>query len=200
MSKIKVVAFFGKSGAGKDTMQQYVIDTYDEKVKGIVSCTTRPKRDYEKNGIDYHYLTTEKFAEKVINGEMLEATEFNGWFYGTSITELDKDKINVGVFNPAGICAIIADPRLEVLPIEIIASDKTRLLRNLNREASPNCAEICRRYFADEEDFADLSDLGDFYSIPNDSQEEIGLFSLATLENLIEDFMRQGIEVQITSN
>ena len=80
MSKIKVVALFGKSGAGKDTVQRYLIDAYPNDAKGIVSCTTRPKRDYEQHGVDYHYLTTEKFAEKVLNGEMLEATEFNDWF------------------------------------------------------------------------------------------------------------------------
>ena len=50
MSKIKVVALFGKSGAGKDTIQRYLIDTYPNDTKSIVSCTTRPKRDYEQDG------------------------------------------------------------------------------------------------------------------------------------------------------
>lgn len=200
MSKIKVVALFGKSGAGKDTVQRYLIDAYPNDAKGIVSCTTRPKRDYEQYGVDYHYLTTEKFAEKVLNGEMLEATEFNDWFYGTSITELDPEKINVGVFNPTGVEALIGDSRLDVLPIEIIASDKTRLLRALNREDSPNCSEICRRFFADEEDFCDLDDLGDFYTISNDEEGGFSIFMISVLENLFEDFMLRGTDVQLTSN
>ena len=200
MSKIKVVALFGKSGVGKDTIQRYLIDAYPNDAKGIVSCTTRPKREYERDGIDYHYLTTEKFAEKVLNGEMLEATEFNDWFYGTSITELDPEKINVGVFNPIGVEALIGDSRLSVLPIEIIASSKTRLLRALHREDNPNCAEICRRYFVDEEDFCDLDDIGDFYTISNDEGDGFSLFMISELEKLFKDFMLQGTAAQDSLN
>ena len=38
----------------------------------------------------------------------------------------------------------------------VLAPDKIRLLRSLNREENPDCAEICRRYFTDVEDFADI--------------------------------------------
>ena len=51
---------------------------------------------------------------------------------------------------------MLQDPRLNVYPVYIHASDKTRLLRNLNREEKPNCSEICRRYFTDEQDFDDI--------------------------------------------
>jgi hypothetical protein len=34
---------------------------------------------------------------------MLEATVFNNWCYGTSIKNLDKDALNIGVFNPEGV-------------------------------------------------------------------------------------------------
>ena len=100
--KINIVALFGKAGAGKDTIQRLLIQ-HLVNTQNIISNTTRPKRDYEKDGIDYHFLSVEDFAKKVLNGEMLEATNFNNWFYGTSIDSLNKDKINVGVFNPAGI-------------------------------------------------------------------------------------------------
>lgn len=76
MKRIKVIALFGKSGAGKDTIQKELLK-YIDNSQGIVSNTTRPKRDYEKDGIDYHFLSVEDFAKKVLNGEMLEATNFN---------------------------------------------------------------------------------------------------------------------------
>ena len=50
----------------------------------IVSYTTRPKRENEREGIDYHYITNDEFSEKILNGDMLEATYFNHWHYGTS--------------------------------------------------------------------------------------------------------------------
>jgi guanylate kinase len=97
-----------------------------------------------------------EFTQKVLNGSMLEATEFRDWFYGTSIDELDVEKINVGVFNIAGIEALLADSRLEVIPVLVYAEDRIRLYRALMRERDPDCEEICRRFFADQKDFESI--------------------------------------------
>ena len=48
------------------------------------------------------------------------------------------------------------DPRLDVYPIFIACEDKTRLLRTLNRETSPDCEEICRRFLTDLSDFEEI--------------------------------------------
>ena len=154
MKKYKIIALFGKAGAGKDTIQQWIVSRHN--LNSIVSCTTRPPRDYEENGKDYHFLSNEEFATKVLNGTMLEATEFRGWHYGTSLDQLNKEKINIGVFNIAGIEALLEDKRLDVFPVLVDATDKTRLLRALNREENPDCAEICRRFKTDNDDFAQM--------------------------------------------
>lgn len=165
--KYKIYAFFGKSGAGKDTIQKWVVSNC-YRANGIVSCTTRPKRDSEIEGIDYHYLSNEDFAKEVLNGNMLEATEFNDWFYGTRLSELKEDADNIGVFNIEGIECLLQDPRLEVIPIYVDVNDKIRLQRCLEREQNPNCHEICRRFLSDEKDFADI----DFeYKIVNNNND-----------------------------
>lgn len=153
MKKIKIIALFGKAGSGKDTIQKSVLAQFANQVHEIVSCTTRPPRDYEKNGIDYHFLSIEEFTKKVLNGSMLEATEFRGWFYGTPFDSLNLDKINIGVFNIAGIQALLEDSRLEVYPVIVYAPDKVRLMRQLLREENPDCEEICRRFQTDNKDF-----------------------------------------------
>ena len=180
MDKYKVIALFGKSGAGKDTIQKWIVSNIPD-INGIISCTTRPKRDYEEEGKDYFFLTNEDFAEKVLDGSMLEATEFRDWFYGTPISSLSKDKVNVGVFNPAGVSCLLEDNRLEVLPIQIIAPDKTRLIRTLNREDNPDCAEMCRRFFTDRDDF-DAIDF-DYYIFNNDDGKTFFEF-----EKVIKEF------------
>ena len=157
MKKYKILALFGKSGSGKDTIQKWIV-SHMPQTKGIVSCTTRPARDYETDGIDYHFLSTEDFAKKVLNGDMLEATSFNDWFYGTSINELTENTVAIGVFNIQGIDCLLQDPRLEILPVLIsVPKDKQRLIRILNREDNPNCAEICRRFLTDEADFQTIN-------------------------------------------
>ena len=52
--KYKIIALFGKSSAGKDTIQKWLVQHMDN-AHEIISCTTRPPRDYENDGIDYHF-------------------------------------------------------------------------------------------------------------------------------------------------
>lgn len=167
-NKIVVVALFGKSGSGKDTLLQKIKYAKPEYNK-IIMTTTRPKRDYEIDGIHYHFTDPEEFAIKVLNGDLVEATSFNDWFYGTDIHELKEGYINIGAFSIRAIECMLDDNRLKVIPFYIQASDKTRLLRNLNREENPNCAEICRRYFTDEQDFDDIP--FEYFTINNESNE-----------------------------
>lgn len=164
-TKYQVVALIGKAGAGKDAIQQATCKAHPEIFHSIVSCTTRPPREGEIDGVAYHFLSINDFTRKVLNGDMLEATEFRDWFYGTSIEALDPNKINLGVFNPAGVTALLEAPNINLTVIYIDALDKERLMRYLDREDDPDCAEMCRRYLADEKDFADLD--FDYYTYVN---------------------------------
>ena len=160
--KIKILALFGKSASGKDSIQKWIVSNYPQLTNKIVSCTTRPPRSGEQDGVDYFFLSDEEFAKKVLDGSMLEATSFREWFYGTALDQLNPDKINVGVFNITGVECILDDPRLDVVPVWIHASDRTRLRRSLDREDNPDCKEICRRFLADEKDFDEMDDFDYF--------------------------------------
>ena len=92
--KYQVIALYGASGSGKDTILKWVVSHYP-KLHLIVSCTTRPMRDGEVDGLDYHFVTEEEMMEQILSGEMLEATEFRGWFYGTQTSALSEDTVNI---------------------------------------------------------------------------------------------------------
>jgi guanylate kinase len=94
---------------------------------------------------------------KIINDEMLEFTNFNNWWYGTSYDSVRSDGIvNIGVFNPSGVRQLLDRPDCDVTVYWVTTSDKQRLYRQLSREESPDVKEIIRRVNADEEDFADI--------------------------------------------
>ena len=171
-NKYQVIAFVGKSGAGKDYCAHHFVDENPEDTHFIVSSTTRPKRDYEIEGVDYHFLTEKEFAA----ARFVETASFNGWHYGTRYEDLRLDRINVGVFNPTGIKSLAAQDNILLHIVYVKASDKTRLLRQLNREQNPNVKEIVRRFSTDEADFLDdksFITLGDTYhEVWND--DEVG--------------------------
>ena len=155
-NKTKIVALMGKAGAGKDAILHTIMKNYKDEFASIISCTTRPPREGEVNGINYHFLSNEEFSEKLMDGDMIEAVVFRDWCYGTSYDSLNKDKINIGVYNPHGV-GILLDMEydIDLFPIMINCSDKTRMIRQLSRESNPDVKEIVRRFEADEEDFGD---------------------------------------------
>lgn len=153
MQKIKILAICGKSGTGKDTLLKRLLQSAPEALHEIVSYTTRPPREGEVDGKNYHFVSIEEFTKMLLDGSFLEAAEFNDWHYGTSLESLDPDKINIGVFNPDGIEALHNDPRVEVRVIYLSVPDKERLIRQLSREKAPDIEEILRRYRTDKQDF-----------------------------------------------
>lgn len=57
MNKYKIVAIMGKAGAGKDTLLRECLALDPNKLHEIISCTTRPPREGEREGVNYYYLT-----------------------------------------------------------------------------------------------------------------------------------------------
>ena len=62
MDKYKIIALYGESGSGKDTLLREAIKIYGDKIHKIVGSTTRPPRTGEENGVAYHFLTNEEFT------------------------------------------------------------------------------------------------------------------------------------------
>lgn len=145
----KVIIICGKAGSGKDTLLKKLNEDYHR----VVSTTTRPPREGEVDGKDYHFISVKDFHKKVKEGKFLEYSLFNDWWYGTQISDFEEDKINVFIANPDGIRTLLEKENFQVKIYYLIVSKKTRLLRQLNREKNPNVDEIIRRYQADEKDF-----------------------------------------------
>jgi len=77
-----IIVISAPSGAGKTTLCSE-LQRRKPHIKFSVSCTTRPKRDHEVDGVNYHFLSENEFMEKVQNNEFIEFENVHGYFYGT---------------------------------------------------------------------------------------------------------------------
>ncbi len=90
MATPRIVALTAPSGAGKTTVAQRVLSL----VAGLsfsVSATTRPPRDGERDGVDYHFVSENDFR-RMLDGDLLIESEevYPDLFYGTPRAEVEK--------------------------------------------------------------------------------------------------------------
>ena len=167
----KIFYVMGKSASGKDTIYKRLRQSLPQ-MGTVVMYTTRPMRDGEENGREYHF-TDREFLERVKKeGRLIECRTYETvcgpWDYFT----VDDGQIELesGSYLMMGTLESYRKMReyygAEVLvPIYIQVEDGLRLQRALDRERSqshPNYSEMWRRFLADEEDFKEenLADCG----------------------------------------
>lgn len=93
-SKGEVIAVSGPSGAGKSTIVKKILKLYPEIVFSI-SATSRPKRENESDGVEYYFISEDKFKNEIDIGEFVEWEKFYDYYYGTFKSFID-DNINLG--------------------------------------------------------------------------------------------------------
>lgn len=159
----KLFCVMGKSSSGKDTLYQML--QAELKFDVIVPYTTRPIREGETEGVEYHFVTEQRVAELEAAGKVIEIRAYDTvhgvWKYLT----VDDEQIDFTKKNYLMIGTLEAYRKLKayygeehLVPIYIEVEDGIRLQRALNRERQqeqPKYAELCRRFLADEADFSE---------------------------------------------
>jgi guanylate kinase len=87
----RLVVISGPSGVGKSTVIRRLLSACEMPLVLSVSATTRPPREIEQDGVDYHFVTIEEFANRREAGEFLECCEVfgGGDWYGTLKSQVD---------------------------------------------------------------------------------------------------------------
>lgn len=151
----------GKSASGKDSLYKKLLST-DLGLNRVAIYTTRPKRDGEAEGIEYHFVD-EKFLndrkDKIIEKRVYH-TVFGDWYYATiddGKIEKDKNYVVIGTLESYNIIKKYYGKEL-VFPIYLEVSNDIRRKRAIDRENMqkvPKLDEMERRFKADEIDFSE---------------------------------------------
>jgi guanylate kinase len=87
----KIIIITAPSGAGKTSITRYLLEKYPASLAFSVSAATRPPRSYEKDGVDYYFISLESFKQKIQHSEFAEwEMVYEGKYYGTLKSELDR--------------------------------------------------------------------------------------------------------------
>lgn len=159
----KLFYLMGKSVSGKDTIYRKLLEQRQEDLRRLVIYTTRPIRDGEQEGREYHFVDEDAFACLKAQGKVIEdrgyQTVYGLWRYFTA------DTMDLERYNYLGIGTLESYRRLlayygkdRVCPIYVEVEDGERLRRAIAREETqkvPKYEEMCRRFLADSQDFSE---------------------------------------------
>ena len=159
----KIFYLMGKSASGKDTIYKKIKEQMPE-LKTIVIYTTRPIREGEMEGVEYHFVNDDKLQEFRKAGKVIELREYNTvhgvWKYFTADDgqfDAEDNYIAIGTLESyKGMREHLGQEKL--VPIYIEVEDGIRLQRALLREqqqSEPKYKELCRRFLADCDDFSE---------------------------------------------
>lgn len=149
--KGKMIIVSAPSGSGKSTIVNWLMETHPElNLYFSVSCTSRPPRGTEQNGVEYFFLTPEEFREKIARGEFLEYEEvYEDRFYGTLKEQVETQRTQgenvVFDVDVKGGCSIKQYYGDEALSLFIQPPSIEELRRRLEKRGTDSSEDIEKR-------------------------------------------------------
>lgn len=161
----RIFYIMGKSSSGKDTIYSRLLHDGELELLHILLYTTRPIRQGEADGREYHFVDQNRFRQFKNEGKVIEyrtyETVHGPWTYFTA----DDGQVDLRTKNYLAIGTLESYENMKryygeenVCPIYVEVEDGERLKRALAREElqeKPRYAEMCRRFLADTEDFSE---------------------------------------------
>lgn len=87
----KIVIITAPSGAGKTSITRHLLKRFPDKLAFSISAATRERRNHEKEGVDYYFMSVPEFKEKIQSGSFVEwEMVYEGKYYGTLKSEIRR--------------------------------------------------------------------------------------------------------------
>ena len=161
----KVYCVMGKSSSGKDSIYHEIMEKGALGLKPIIPYTTRPIRDGEQDGREYHFCTEDTVQRLQDAGRIMELRAYNTVYGVWKYFTVDDERIDLSKNNYLYIVTLEGYTKIReyfgadrVVPIYIEVEDGERLMRAIAREQKqdvPKYEEMCRRFLADSADFSE---------------------------------------------
>ena len=161
----KIYCVMGKSSSGKDSIYHEIMEKRALGLKPIIPYTTRPIRDGEQDGREYHFCTEDTVQRLQDAGRIMELRAYNTVYGVWKYFTVDDERIDLSKNNYLYIVTLEGYTKIReyfgadrVVPIYIEVEDGERLMRAIAREQKqdvPKYEEMCRRFLADSADFCD---------------------------------------------
>lgn len=202
MNNAKLFIVSAPSGCGKGTILNEVFK--DRDVYYSISCTTRKPREFEEDGVNYFFITQEKFDEMAANNEFLEYATFVGTSYGTPAKPVD-DAIAQGKDALLEIetvgAALVKKARPDSVSIFILPPSVKELDRRLHKRATESDEVIVKRVSQAKAEIEKAYNYD--YVIMNDALEEavrdfeLILSSVKNNDNKADQFKAENMKEKI---
>ena len=167
-----LIVVSGPSGSGKNSIVTN-LHKYNNNFWESISMTTREKRPGEKDNIDYYFISKEEFLKNIEDGNLLEYTNYNGFYYGTPKSHI-MEKLNAGIDVILVIeieCAINVKELIpDTICIFILPPSMKELKRRLISRNTENKDKIIKRFTTAYKEINEITKYN--YVIVNDNLDE----------------------------
>jgi len=165
----------GPSGAGKGTLARRLVGAIDEVVLSV-SCTTRPPRPREVEGVDYFFISEDEFINRIESGDFLECAKVHEkWMYGTPASfvqmNLEAGRVVVLEIDVQGFREVM-DVNIDKVSAFVTPSNPEELVRRIKKRAPISDEELGRRMRVANEEYEYIP-LFDYLIINDDLERAI---------------------------
>lgn len=198
-----IILLSGPSGAGKSSLVAAIEKEIDD-IYFSVSVTTREKREGEKDGVDYHFVSKEQFEKEIEEGLFLEWANVHGNYYGTSLNHtleaLKEGKIVIFDIDVQGFLQAKKKMGKLITSVFITTPTQEDLKERLLKRGTDSLEAIERRVqnakkeltYAKEYDYFIVND--DFEKSKRDLLQIVNVSKIKTGSINLDNFIKKWLE------
>lgn len=161
----------GPTGAGKDTIRNLLIEDYPEKYAPILSTTSRPPRQSERDGVDYHFRDKSEIRTSLQNGEFFQSAVVHNQqiscLHISEVTKLKPDQIGLSILI-VQTESLLRAIKPDIKTLFIVPPDLEELKRRMIKSRNIEEKEAVRRLQAAKNELQIAFEQSEYYCLVND--------------------------------